>query len=249
MDEQPKIYTQGMHATDSLHDSDSGTCSALQEIVDEHSGEVDLIGFDAATARSLQVKENAIGMRRFVATQIDVKRRAGKGPDAAVISLVPHYERYFLRSLLFCDYEVVYGVISSRQFQMARRTPESLLVGAKFEVALHKQMDEVSIVAARKTPVPSPKEQPVQYVLRAIVDQRKALLKNSLLRAIVTLGEGRLTKNEVRGLLSAFPTLTKYADTTLSAVPAHALSALIEEVQELVRSMQDGNLGRAIGAN
>ncbi|HET7559874.1 MAG TPA: hypothetical protein VFK80_07925, partial [Limnochordia bacterium] len=190
------------------------------------------VGF-ADDGSQLPPATRRIGLARFVAEQLDVKRKPGRAPDALVIALWPHYSHLFPRILLLCDQPRVYVIAGRRNPLAATGGALRHLASARYDIEPGAQVGSVGFYRAIARPPQA--DDRVAQTLRRWTQRRKSQVRNGLVKALIGVAGASLTQNQARSLLDGRSAIQRYGSARLWDVPEHGLAALVDDVAAICR--------------
>ena len=233
----PRIYTHGKSAEESRSEALPLSASdELQQFVAQRpQGEITFVGDNFPEA---MVADNPhMSLARYLH---DMYRTQGKPPftkephaGAIVANLYPHYDAYATRVLLASAAERV-ALITTHDALPDPSDPLSTLSEAKYHVdsVAGTAIPNAAIVTLTK--VPAPESDGTSYVLRYLIDHRRAKIGNAWREALISwsvrLGRG-LTKNQARQAIGQCKLSATYSQSYLSELPTSALRALVDDVR------------------
>ena len=236
---EARIYTQGKNAREAVDGAlPTTTVEAVERLLGE-TDEKDITLVGAGWSGAMQGEAVSLGGFLHAMYLARGKPPFTRLPHAGTvaINLHPHYGEYLLRALLAAAAECLILCAPDRSLHglFAGQVDPGLreLVQSKYrvEVLERGQGDCPALVALEQ--VPQAQTESVPYILRYLVEHRRARFGNAWREALIAWcgpqGD-KVTKNQARQAIAAGG-LTSHTQSHLAELPLHALKALAAEVE------------------
>jgi len=222
----PAIYTHGSAAVQAAAAGPSPALRAvLGEVADGRPETLVGVGWPDDQA--------ALSLASYVR---DLATPRGKPPFTApahgrtvAVNLLPHHAGYMRRIMLQSQATRLIVITSASRARLER--PVARLLAARYRLETATRPGGIEVVTAERVEPPT---DPVDTVLRTLLDHPHATLGNAWREALIRNSARQLTKNEARRLIVSTGIGRTHARSYLAELPLDALTSLVPAVASTV---------------